>query len=621
MHWHGIFSEYKFNMKKTWENINIILNRKSNKISLPDVFHHENNTLSSSSEIANEFNKFYVNIGHNLSQNMGTPPCDHNTYLKARTNNSNFFMYPTCEQEVLSVINNMKSKMSTGHDALPPKLVKETSLSILSPLTHIINLSLKHGVVPKSMKLAKVIPIFKSGEMSQISNYRPISLLPTFSKVLEKIVYTRLYKYFTKYDILIPAQYGFRDSLSTDLAILELQDRVAKCLSSGSWCLGIFLDLSKAFDTINHDILISKLEYYGVRGVALDWFKDYLNDRKQYSLFNSTKSNIMSVTCGIPQGSILGPLLFLIYINDIPSVIKHGHPILFADDTNIIYSDKNLGNLCSLVNVELDILSDWFLANRLSVNIKKTKYIIFHNANRHNQPEFTSVKISGQALERVQMIEFLGVILHENLSWKPHLDCKANKIAKTIGVLNRLKHQLPVHTLLTLYNHLILPHLQYAITAWGNCPQKYIKRLEILQKKAIRSITKSSYISHTNPLFVKFKILKIRDMFISFCCKLYYRKKKCSLPEYHSLQLTMNVNNMRTRQSNHLYIPRISRTVQKQCLNFKIGTEWNTLPNHLTSYDKSISSFVRALKKYIIQKYDTTCNIANCFSCHNRPTQ
>jgi hypothetical protein len=515
-------------------------------------------------------------------------------------------------------MNTMKSKLSSGHDSLSSKLIKETSQAIVSPLTYILNLSLKFGIVPSKMKLAKVIPVFKSGDTSHIQNYRPISLLPVLSKILEKIVYTRLYTYLIKHDILIPAQYGFRKSLSTELAILELQDRVAKYMSSGSWCLGIFLDLSKSFDTINHSILISKLEFYGVRGVALDWFKNYLYERKQYSTVNNTNSDVMQITCGVPQGSILGPLLFLIYINDIHTVTKHGRPILFADDTNLIYSHTNLQSLCALVNAELDMISNWFAANRLSINTTKTKYILFHSPNRQHLACPSAIKIGGQALERVHTIKFLGVLIHENLSWKSHIDDRANKLAKSIGVLNRLKHQLPAHTLLTLYNSLISPHFQYAITSWGNFQQQYIKRLEILQKKAIRIITNSSYNCHTNPLFFNLRLLKIKDIYKLSCSKICYRMKKYDLPEYHSLQLNQNLQSIHTRQSNHLYIARIFKAVDRQCLNYKMGTEWNSLPIHLTNYNKSITSFTKNLKKYLIQKYNIPCDIVNCFSCQSR---
>lgn len=618
LYWHGVFMEYRQNMKKTWDHINEIISKKSNKMSFPDKFHYNNATLSNPKDIANGFNHFYINIGQTLCQNMAPNTNDHRRYLANHGKNLNFFMYPTCEQEVQSVLNNMKPKLSSGHDALSPKLIKDTCHGTLKPITHVINLSMKYGIVPTKMKLAKVIPVFKAGETSHIENYRPISLLPVISKVLEKIVYSRLYKYVMKHNILTPAQYGFQENLSTDLAILELQDRVSKYMASGSWCLGVFLDLSKAFDTINHSILISKLEHYGIRGIALNWFRNYLSGRKQYTCAKNTDSDVYSIVCGVPQGSILGPLLFLLYVNDIQSVTQQGHPILFADDTNIIYSHKQLATLCTLANSELDSISNWFIANKLTVNIDKTKYILFHPPNKTDLSNVIQIEINGQALERVQTIKFLGVILQENLNWKPHLEFKANKIAKVTGVLNRLKHQLPGHILLTLYNSLILPHIQYAIAVWGNSPQQHLKRIEILQKKAVRCISRSRYNSHTNPIFLNLRLLKIKDLYKSACCKLYYRKKKGILHKYHSQQLRCNLHQINTRQSDQLYIPRISKVIEKQQISYKIGNEWNGLPSHMQTYYKSPNSFSKVLKALLIQDYDIPCSVANCYVCQQR---
>ena len=401
-------------------------------------------------------------------------------------------MYPTDENEINSVIKIMKPKCSSGHDSLSAKLVCQTAGFILIPLTHIINISLLYGVVPSAMKLAKITPIFKSGDTSIVGNYRPISLLPTFSKILERVVYIRLYKYLKTNHIITSSQYGFQNALSTELAILELQDRIAQGLASGSWCVGLFLDLSKAFDTINHKILLNKLEKYGIVGHALNWFKDYLSNRQQYTSFNNSESSVMSISCGVPQGSILGPLLFLIYVNDIKSVIKFGTPVLFADDTNILYFDKILSDISNKINKELIEVSAWFIANKLSVNTDKTKFMLFHPKRRH-PPLHINITIEDKQIEEVASIKFLGVKLQENLSWKCHIDTIANKIVKVVGILNRLKHQLPEVTLLLIYTTLIQSHISYAISVWGGSPQCDIKRIHILQKK----------------LYVQFQILHI----------------------------------------------------------------------------------------------------------------
>ena len=201
------------------------------------------------------------------------------------------------------------------------------------------------------MKNARVSPVYKTGEESDVSNYRPISVLTCFSKILERIMYNRLYEYLTKNDILYTKQFGFRSNHSTDHAVVSLVNDITNAINSDLYTIGVFIDLLKAFDTdtVDHDILLSKLEHYGIKDTALLWFKDYLNNRQQCVKLGTVMTSLKSITCGVPQGSILGPLLFLIYVNDLPNVSDILNLILFADDTNIFYSHKNIHNLYKIL--------------------------------------------------------------------------------------------------------------------------------------------------------------------------------------------------------------------------------------------------------------------------------
>ena len=247
-------------------------------------------------------------------------------------------------------------------------VIKESILLVSEPLTHIINLSIQHGIVPDEMKIARVIPIFKSDDQSLFTNYRPISVLPSFSKFFERVIYNRLMQYLTNFNILCSNQYSFRKNHSTALTLIDLHDKISTAFDRGEFSVGILLDLSKAFDTANI-ILFDKLEHYGIRGLALDWIRSYFSNRKQYVVYNGHRSLRNEISCGVPQGSILGPLFFFLYINDINNASNLLNLILFADDTNVFMSHKDLNYLSDILNLEMDKLSIWFKANKLSLNL------------------------------------------------------------------------------------------------------------------------------------------------------------------------------------------------------------------------------------------------------------
>mgnify|MGYP002279559993 CR=1 FL=1 len=247
------------------------------------------------------------------------------------------FFKPVDASEIIKITKQLKSTKSTGHDELNIFILKRIIHWIAEPLRHVFNLSICTGNYPNAFKLAKVIPIFKKDNPNQCQNYRPISILPCVSKILERIIFNQMYDFFEKHDILCPNQYGFRKHYSTDLAVLDLYNKITQSLANKEYVIGIFMDLSKAFDTLDHKILLYKLERYGIRGTPLAWIKDYLNNRKQYVQFDSVKSHVLDLTCGVPQGSILGPLFFLVYINDLIYASNVASYILFADDTNLIW--------------------------------------------------------------------------------------------------------------------------------------------------------------------------------------------------------------------------------------------------------------------------------------------
>ena len=272
----------------------------------------------------------------------------------------------------------------------------------------------------------------------------------------------------------------FRKNHSTAYALIQLYDKLSNAIDQGKVTLGLFIDLSKAFDTVNHGILLAKLEFYGVRGVALQWFKSYFSGRSQFVQYNGYKSSLKYVECGVPQGSILGPLLFLVYINDLCNVSKVLDFILFADDTNIIFSHKDPIFLMELVNTELQRLSCWFQANKLSINVKKSNYIIFKTSPNRQKLDL-DFSINDTKIDRLTETLFLGVIIDECLTWKPHVQNLTRKISKSLGIIYKSSFCLNKNSLCTLYYSLVYPNLYYCACVWGLTYHSNLKRLVTLK--------------------------------------------------------------------------------------------------------------------------------------------
>ena len=331
------FRNFKSDVKQTWRLIRCILNN-SNQIELYDRIKIGDKTVCDKHKIANEFNKYFINIGADLAKSCSDTgdSSEFKSFLNGDFKNS-FSLYLTTPEEISDIVAGMPPKSSSGYDEIPMHIMKFVIPFIADPLSFIINSSFSNGIVPDHLKIAKVYPLFKSGDRCLLNNYRPISVLPSFSKIMEKLVYNRLMAYLTRHNILYDYQFGFRSHHDTTLAVIEMIDRITAAIDSKCYSLGIFIDLSKAFDSINHQILLEKLHHYGIRGIAHKWFLSYLTNRQQYVDINGYKSTRMKISCGVPQGSILGPLLFLIFVNDMANVSKLLHLILFADDTNIFY--------------------------------------------------------------------------------------------------------------------------------------------------------------------------------------------------------------------------------------------------------------------------------------------
>ena len=424
--------------------------------------------------------------------------------------------------------------INSGHDGISARFLKRILETVTLPLTHIINQSLCIGIFPDSLKIAKVVPLFKKGDLHILDNYRPISLLPVVSKVFEKVVFNQLYQYVTNNNLIFTSQK--RTLHSTELASLEVVDRVFQHLDKGKLPLSIFLDLSEAFDTLDHYILLNKLKFYGLSNTPLKWFESYLHGRKQYADFDGIHSNTAYISTGVPQGSILGPLLFIIYMNDIHMASQNFNVILYADDTNLIsplcsfnssfhINKESIDHVSDQINTKLGNIQEWLNINKLSLNVKKTKFMIFHHYQQNINNIIPRLKMNSETIEKVSEFNFLGLTINEHLNWNFQIKSLEPWV---LCVIWRTFYRGTSSDF--IYNSLILPHLQYSILAWGFS----MGRLDKLQKHTVRIFTPSKYYSHTDPLFRKLNLLKAKDFYELKVLKLFYKYKKNSLPFFLS---------------------------------------------------------------------------------------
>ena len=491
-------------------------------------------------------------------------------------------------------------------------------VDILAPLiVHIANCSLREGICPDLTKIARVIPTYKDkGETYLYTNYRPISLLPVFSKILEKLIYNKIFHFLVRYKIIFKSQYGFRRGHSTTHATLDFLKTIDRAFEESEYAIGVFCDLSKAFDTLDHQILLTKLDHYGIRGKWHSWLASYLSNRKQYVDISGVCSSQKDITVGVPQGSILGPLLFLVYINDLPASLEKLTPVMFADDTNLVIKGKNMSQMISSLNSDLAVLDDYFKANKLKLNVDKTKMVCFHKRNLEFNKNDHHVYLDGTRMPFESNATFLGIILDEHLSWENHCNRVANKMARNAGILNRIKKCVPISSLNILYNSLIFPHYSYCLEAWGACQPKLLKRMKGLQKKSVRAICKSHWLSHTEPRMKNLKILKLEDQHKFQCMSLTYDMLKGYCPDVYNLVQFQNsltgAHELRSSQNRpgDLRLPSFNPNQNKRTFPYFGPYMWNSLPQNLQAAE-SRRLFKNLLKSNLLESYVEKTNCCN----------
>ena len=420
-------------------------------------------------------------------------------------------------------------------------------------------------------------------------------------------MYNRVTSYLDYNKILFKYQFGFRKSHSTYLALIILMDKITKSLENGDYVIGVFLDFSKAFDNVDHKILLSKLCYYGIRGSALDWFVSYLMNRKQYVTYNNEQSELKHITCGVPQGLILSPLLFLIYFNDLSNVCKFTMPIFFADDSNLFKNGKSISDIENELNEELSEIVRWLKINKLTLNVNKTQCMLFSNKKCSTN---LNIKIEGTTIAQVNKAKFVGVMIDDKLKWKDHILYISNKISKEIGVIIKAR-VLGTNSLLSLYYSLVYPYFTYCGQIWG---ATYLYNIEIvskLQKKIIRIICFKNRLHHSEPFMRKLDILTVTNIYNYLTGQFIYRYYHNLLPDLFDDYYirTDSIHSYNTRQLSLLRLPQCKLNLAKQNLNYTGVKIWNQL--HKIKFDLETSQpvFKHNLKKCLLQgKISLNCS-------------
>ena len=591
------FSCSKRDPKTLWKNVEKIIRFKKSKSNSINLINNQGDLIKDPKSIANAFNNYFVNIGSNLSNSL---PNDCPTFDPGELINNNIdsmFLKPITHIEMSEYIANLDANKSSPSSCSPIKLIKIAAEVLIPVLTYIFNRCLIEGIFPSSFKIAEVIPIFKSGSKLSISNHRPISLLSPFSKLLEKCIFNRLNDFFNSYNLLYKFQFGFRNNSSTENAVLQIYNELLSKINKKEISCSIFIDLKKAFDTVNHSILIKKLNKYGVRGICSKLFESYLSERKQYTLVNGYKSNCSNINCGVPQGSTLGPLLFLIYINDF-YLASNFTLNLFADDAYLTMSDYSPQVLQTKVNKELEKINTWLTSNKLTVNLNKTTYLIITNKKYSFKFE---IKMGNKIINQNTEANYLGTIIDQKLNWKPHINFIKNKLASGCWALYKLKNLLNTDALKIVYFGLIYQRLQYCLSCWGGVAPTNLQKLIVLQKRAVRLINKASPRTHTSPIFKTLNLLKLEDVYKFQIAKIMYRINQGNWHGSHDLIKLDSVHSHFTRSSNSSNFYMGSPTMSRNSL-IKIGPKiWMKVPAELKSL--SFHLFKQRLRSYFISSY------------------
>ena len=588
-----LFLENASNTKKVWNTINGLMNKRESPV-LKEILH--NGVVLRGEALANFTNEYFVNIAAAIS--AAVPGTHIFTCLAPRVLAS-CFLFPTSLNEVIVVMKNLRNKGSKILD-IHPSIIKENLILFGRHFEVLYNLSVIKTVFPDMQKIARVCPVFKSGKPDTIDNYRPISSLPVFSKIFERLTLNRMESFISRHNILTHCQFGFRKGFSTTHAVIKLLSSIVQAYHQKVYSACFFLDLRKAFDTVNHELLIHKLEHYGFRGHFLKYLKSYYENRRQYVHTNGYDSSSRPVTCGVPQGSILGPLCFSLYINDMPIAVKE-KVVLFADDAAFIITSQTVAGLYQKIRELFSDLYSYLSMNKLVPNSRKSKLMMFRSRPTSELP---SLSFGGEEIEWITEFKYLGLTITNNMNFSKHINNISLNVSRMTGTFTCLRTVVPKNILMKLYYALIYPHLNNHVLVWGSAPPSHLKTLTVRLNNLLRTILGVTWengrpLTSNNDLYKQLSVLKLESIFKLNLYKLLRLLLDGKLPEFWELLLANYVTShaYNTRQVRFRH-PNINCEVERRALSYQLITMLDELPPGILEINFNAS--LKQFKKIIL---------------------
>ena len=588
--------------REMWSSLNSVIGGKSTGDTLTQI-QDGKTILCEPKALASKFNKFFATIGSKISSRLRAVATD--AWLKYEPENQSELnpldLQPVNHETVRTILNSLKVNKAGGLDKISARMIKDAGYELAPSIAYLVNKSITDGIVPDLWKIARVTPVYKADDKLLVENYRPISVLPVLSKVLEKVVYTQLCAHLDQLNYIYPHQYGFRRGHNTAQVIAQVNNWVLESMDKGKITGLLFVDISKAFDSINHKVLLGKLENAALSRKALKWFHSYLVDRKQSVLVNGEMSDSRSVVLGVPQGSILGPLLFNIYVNSLPNAVENTRVILYADDAVLISAASTSQELQKTLEHNFNLISDWYSDNRLTLNIKKTKLILAGSKTKLLKFEdFKLQSQDGREIDRVKSFKYLGVKLDEKWSWKPHIKDLLQKLGHRLSVFNRITHMLDYKSRVAYFKGLVLPHLDYADLVWGDQAgvKTEMQQLQAFQNRFAKKIQGSKQSS--SDALKSLKWISLFERRFSHRCISVHNAMKGNIPEHFECYRSTlsNFHGYDTRNGQLPRLPKPSTEWAMRTTYYRATKDWLSLPNILKK-PMPQSIFKRKLRMFL----------------------